>query len=107
MLRYILKRLLGSILLLWGVVTLTFVLLQVAPGDPVDLLVDRSSPPEDIQAVRDHFGLDRPMGVSLRHKRPVRDLLAEAVPNTLRLSVISLLLWLVVGTALGVWSAAR
>jgi len=47
------------------------------------------------------------LGVSLRHKRPVRDLLAEAVPNTLRLSVISLLLWLVVGTALGVWSAAR
>ncbi len=123
MLRYLFRRILGSILLLWGVVTLTFVLLQVAPGDPVDLLVDPSFPPEDVQAVRDHFGLDRPfhqqylswiagtvhgdLGISLRHKRPVRDVLAEAVPNTLRLSVISLLAWLVVGVMLGVWSAAH
>ncbi len=123
MLRYLLRRILGSILLLWGVVTLTFVLLQLAPGDPLDRLVDPSFPPEDIQAVRDHFGLDRPLhqqylswlqdalhgdlGISLRHKRPVRDILAEAVPNTLRLSVVSLGVWLVVGVILGVWSAAH
>jgi peptide/nickel transport system permease protein len=123
MLTFILRRLLGSLLLLWGVVTLTFALLQVAPGDPMDVLVDPSFPPEDVQAVRVRYGLDRPvalqylswlegvahgdLGISLRHKRPVAEILAEAIPNTLRLSVVSFLLWLCAGTALGVWSAAR
>jgi peptide/nickel transport system permease protein len=123
MLRYILRRILGSLLLLWGVVTLTFVLVHVAPGDPTDILVDPSFAPEDVELIRHRYGLDEPvwgqylhwmeglahgdLGISLRHKRPVADILAEAVPNTLRLSVLSLLLWLMVGCTLGVISAAR
>ncbi len=123
MTRYLFRRLLGSLLLLWGVVTLTFILMQIAPGDPLDLLTDPSLPAEDLESIRHRYGLDRPvhlqylswlggvlqgdLGVSLRYKRPVVEVLAEAVPNTLRLSVVSLILWLVVGTALGVWSAAR
>ncbi len=120
---FVLRRLTGSILLLWGVVTLTFVLLQVAPGDPIDALVDPSFRPEDVQAIRTRYGLDEPvtmqylswlsglvhgdLGISLRQKRPVAKIIAEAVPNTLRLSVVSFLLWLLAGTTLGVWSAAR
>lgn len=123
MTRYLLRRLLGSLLLLWGVVTLTFALMQIAPGDPMDLLVDPSMPAEDVESIRQRYGLDQPvyrqylswlqgvvqgdLGVSLRSKRPVTAVLADTVPNTLRLSVVSLAIWLMAGTALGVWSAAH
>lgn len=123
MTRYLLRRFLGSLLLLWGVVTLTFALMQIAPGDPLDLLADPNLPPEDLASIRHRYGLDQPMhhqylswlggvlrgdlGVSLRYQRPVAAVLRDTVPNTLRLSVVSLILWLVVGTAMGVWSASR
>src|SRR5690606_27685973 len=69
------------------------------------------------------FGLDRPLvvqyvhwlgaavqgdfGVSFARQRPVRDVLAEAVPRTLQLTVLALVVHYTVGTALGVWLAMR
>jgi len=123
MLTYLIRRLLTSVFLLWGVVTLTFLLLQVAPGDPVDLMLDPSVPNEDATALRERFGLDAPwpeqyarwlggvargdLGISLRRQRPVADVLLEALPHTLRLTVLSLLVMYAVGIGLGLLAALR
>ncbi len=120
---YLLRRLLSSAALVWGVLSLTFVLAHLAPGDPVDLMLDPTMRTEDAARLRERFGLDQPLpvqylrwltetvrgdlGISLSRQRPVRDVLAEAIPVTLRLSVLALLVHFTVGTALGVWLARR
>lgn len=123
MLTYLIRRLLTSVFLLWGVVTLTFLLIHVAPGDPVDLLLDPSVPNEDADALRARFGLDASLpeqyvrwlggvvqgdlGISLRRQRPVAEVLLEALPHTLRLTTLSLGLMYGVGIALGLVAALR
>jgi peptide/nickel transport system permease protein len=123
MLLFTLRRLVTSALLLWGVVTLTFLLVHVAPGDPIDLMVDPSSGPTEIASLRRVYGLDRPVpeqyarwlgqvlrgdfGVSLRQHRPVRDVIGDALPRTLQLAGLAFLLDLALGTALGVLGAVR
>jgi peptide/nickel transport system permease protein len=123
MIQYLLGRLLVSLVLLWGVLTLTFGIIHLAPGDPVDLLLDPSLPPQDVSALRARYGLDDTLavqygrwltgvvrgdlGVSLHQHRPVADILRDALPMTLRLSGLALLLHFATGTALGMLSAAR
>jgi peptide/nickel transport system permease protein len=120
---FFLRRLLASVALVWGVLTLTFVMAHLAPGDPVELMIDPATTLEDAARLRESFGLDQPLGVqylkwftsilqgdlgvSLSRQRPVADVLAEAVPITLRLSVLALAMHFTVGTALGVWLAGR
>jgi peptide/nickel transport system permease protein len=125
--RYILRRVLQSIPLLLGVVTVTFFLVRMAPGDPMDVYLDperrRTLDEEAIEAIRRRHGLDQPIqvqyvkwvanvargefGESFRHRRPVSRLLAEAIPYTLQLTVLALLLDALVGIALGVVAAVR
>jgi peptide/nickel transport system permease protein len=121
--RWFAGRIAQSVLLVWIVLTITFFLLHLAPGDPMTRYFDPEMPPETVEMMRRQLGLDRPaaeqyaiwigafargdFGVSLRYARPVRDLLAEAIPNTLRLTVAALVVYVVLGAALGVTSAAR
>ena len=123
MLLFTLRRLVTSALLLWGVVTLTFVLVHAAPGDPIDLMVDPSTSSTEIASLRRAYGLDRPLpeqyahwlgrlahgdlGVSLRQNRPVREVIGDALPRTLQLAALALLLDLGLGTALGILAAVR
>ncbi len=120
---FILRRALASLLLVWGVVTVTFFLAHLAPGDPVELLSDPTMRSADIEALRVRYGLDQPLpvqylnwlrslaagdlGTSLVRQRPVADILAEAIPNTLRLTGLALLLHFTVGTALAMAMATR
>ena len=125
--RYILKRLLQSIPLLFGIVTITFVMIHVAPGDPMDMYLEpqrqRQMDPEVIELIRKRYGLDQPLhvqyvrwvanvargdfGESFRHRRPVNALLAEAIPYTLQLTVLALLFDALIGIALGIISAVK
>ena len=121
--RGLLKRITGALLLLWLVVTLTFVLVRLAPGDPATLLVPPDASPADAAALRARLGLDRPialqyarwaggvlrgdLGESIALARPVRSVLAEALPVSLFLGGSSLLLSFVVGTVVGTVQAAR
>jgi len=128
MLKYIVKRLLLSIPLLIGIATATFFIVRLAPGDPMDMYLEpraggRQIDPEVIELIRQKYGLDQPLhiqyvrwlenlargdlGVSFRHRRPVRDLLAEAIPYTLQLTVLALLLDALIGIALGIFSAVK
>ena len=127
MVRHVLKRLLFAIPLLFGIATATFFMMQLAPGDPLDMYLEpqrqRQVDPEIIELLREKYGLDQPIhvqyvrwlgnvmrgdfGESFRHRRPVRDLLAEAVPYTLQLTVLAVLFDAFIGITLGIVSAVK
>jgi len=124
---YVIKRLLQAVPLLLGVATVTFLIVHLAPGDPMDMFLEqrhlRNIDPEVIELIRQKYGLDQPihvqyvkwlgnllkgdLGESFAHRRPVSALLAEAIPYTLQLTVLALLLDALVGIALGIFSAVK
>jgi peptide/nickel transport system permease protein len=117
------RRLLTGLAVVLGGVTLTFFLLHVAPGDPVELLLGPTASPEQRAAQRTALGLDRALpvqfaawlgrfargdwGTSIGQGRPVRAVLGTAWPATARLVGLSLLLSYVIGIAIGAVQAAR
>jgi peptide/nickel transport system permease protein len=123
MTRFILRRLFEAAPLLLAVIVVNFLIIHLAPGDPVQALVgDFPAPPEYVQHIREQFGLDQPLwkqlvsylmqvlrgdlGYSFANRRPVVDLLVERLANTLILTVTALVFATLAGIALGV-SAAR
>ena len=117
MLHTVAQRALTGLAVVAGVVTLTFFLLRLAPGDPAERLLGPTATAEQLAAQRHTFGLDRPLlaqygtwlgrfarghwGRSIATGRPVRGLLAEAWPPTVRLVGLSLLLSYLLGIAVG------
>src|SRR2546423_12355169 len=105
-----------------GVVTLAFFLLRLAPGDPVELLLGPTATPAQLAAQRHALALDRPLavqyaawlgrfargewGTSIATGRSVRTLLGEALPATLELVGLSLMLSYLLGVAVGAGHAA-
>jgi ABC-type dipeptide/oligopeptide/nickel transport systems, permease components len=118
-----LSRLVSAVAVVIGVVTLMFFLLHLAPGDPARLLVGPTATPEQVEAQRHTLGLDRPLpqqyaswlgrfvqgdwGISLATGRPVRGMLADAWPATVKLVGLSLLLSYALGILVGVLQASR
>jgi peptide/nickel transport system permease protein len=117
------RRALSGLGVVLGVVTLMFFLLRLAPGDPALLLVGPAATPAQVAAQRHALGLDRPVatqyvtwlgrfargdwGASIATGRPVRTMLAQAWPATVRLVGISLVLSYLIGIAVGVIQAVR
>lgn len=106
------------------VTTLTFVLVHLAPGDPISAALDRPGVTEAVrQQWRESFGLDKPLaeqyvrwvanaargelGYSFSHRRPVRDVLADTLPRTILLAGLSFALSFLVGIGVGVLQAER
>ena len=121
--RYIIRRLLQSVPILVGVTVITFGMLAAAPGDPVTLLV---SPEQigstDIGVLRAQLGLDRPLPLqyvatmgalatgklrSFRERRPVIEMIPEALAPTLLLGLISLVLAVALALPIALASALR
>lgn len=116
-------RLLAGLGVVLGVVVLTFLLLHAAPGDPVELVLGPTATAEQAAAQRHALGLDRPLpsqfaawigrfargdwGTSIAKGRPVRRVLGDAWPATVRLVVLSLALSYLIGLAVGAVQAAR
>jgi len=127
MLKYIIKRLLLSVPLVLAIVTATFFMAHLAPGDPMDMYLEpqrqRQVDPEVIELLRKKYGLDQPIhvqyvtwlknvaqgdfGESFRHRRPVKDMLVEAVPYTLQLTILAIVLDALFGISLGIISAVK
>ena len=127
MLKYTIKRLLLSVPLILGIITATFFMSHLAPGDPMDMYLEQRRQsqvnPEVIELLRKKYGLDQPvhvqyvtwvknfvqgdLGESFRFRRPVKDLLVEALPYTLQLTFLAIILDALVGISLGVISAVR
>lgn len=120
---YILRRLLGAVPLLLGVATIIFFVLNLAPGDPTAYFYSPGASPEVIEQLRRNFGLDEPLGVryvrwlgafltgnfgySFGHGRPVWDVIAEALPNTLILTGLALVAVFAIGVVVGTFQAVR
>ena len=121
MLAHLGTRAVAGALVVAGVVTLTFLLVHAAPGDPVGRLLGPTATPGQLAAQRHALGLDRSLpaqyaiwlgrfargdwGRSIASGRPVRALLAEAVPATVLLIGSSLVLSYLIGIAVGAWQS--
>src|SRR2546430_2628433 len=125
MTRFIIRRLVQAIPTLFGILLLTFLLTRLSPSDPVNLMVagNFDITPEERAALRENLGLNDPLpvqfvryvgqvarldlGNSFYYHRPAMALIAERIPNSLQISVLSLIVALLVGVPLGVYSAFR
>lgn len=117
----------SGVVVLFGVSLLTFLMMHLLPGDPVDYLFARSQgeapAPEQVEELRRQLGLDRPLpvqyayyvgdavrgdlGESIFLRRDVRDIILDNFRFTLELTVAGLLFAMVMGFALGVLAAAK
>ena len=124
MIQYAVRILLQVPILLFGVVLAVFVMVQIAPGDPVATLIGEApASPEYIAELREYLGIDRPLpeqfaiyignllrgdfGTSYYYSTDVLQLILDRLPPTLFLMLASLLVATVVGVVLGVIAAAR
>lgn len=117
------RRLAGSILLIWLVLTLTFLLVRAAPGDPAALLIPPGASASDVQRLRADLGLDRPLAVqyarwsvallrgdlgeSFALRRPVTAVIRDALPISVGLGAASLALTFLIGVPIGMIQARR
>ena len=115
------KRLLGLLLVVFGVSLITFAISHLIPGDPARLIAGDRASDELVAGIRHQLGLDLPLyqqygrylldlvqgdlGTSIRTNRPVLEDLQAFFPATLELAVVALFLAIVVGVPLGVLSA--
>ena len=122
MTRFILMRLLQSVIALIGIAVLIFVLVR-ASGDPINLLRSATSTPEEIENLQKQLGLDKSnweqfvifvtdlaqgdLGDSLLKRRPVAEMIGEALPNSLKLTVPAFTISMLLALALGILAATR
>ena len=123
LLRYLAARLALAPLMLWLIASLVFLLLRLAPGDPIDALLGTRAPESARAALRAQLGLDQPLlhqygsflgkllhgdlGASLTNQEPVTEVIRQSLPASLELGVVALLLAAVVGLAVGFSGIAR
>lgn len=117
------RRLLGAIPVILGMSFLVFFLMQLAPGDPITLLLGEDAEPQEIEQIRREWGLDQPIivqywrflqqavqgnfGESLRYGEPVTKLVLERLPATVELAAASLLVAIMIALPIGVYSAIK
>ncbi len=116
-------RIATAALVLLGVSSITFFLLHLVPGDPVEVMLGESASIADRETLRTDLGLDEPLavqwltfhrklarldlGISLYSKKPIVDVLAERIPWTLLLALTSLATALAIALPLGIVAALR
>lgn len=120
---YLLSRLALVPVMLWLIASLVFLLLRVAPGDPIDALLGPRAPQSAREALRQQLGLDQSLpvqygqylsdllhgqlGTSLTNQEPVTAVIARSLPASLELGLTALLIAAVVGLAVGFSGIAR
>jgi peptide/nickel transport system permease protein len=123
MVNYIIRRLFLAVPVLLGASFLVFISIRFIPGDPAVAIAGELATPAYIAQVRQDMGLDEPLliqygiylqrivqgdwGQSVRNRIPVTELLAERLPRTLRLALLSLFIAALFGIPIGVISATR
>ncbi len=117
----LLRRLTSFITVIFGVLLLTFLLIHLVPGDPVEVMLGESANMADREALRADLGLNQPLiqqfgrylaklahgdlGQSIHTKTPIVDLIKTRYPATVKLAVLSLIIGLFVGVPLGIYAA--
>jgi peptide/nickel transport system permease protein len=119
----VLKRLLGVVPVVFGVLLLTFLLVHLVPGDPVEVMLGESASSADRSHLRTELGLDKPIvvqfgqylgnlaegdfGQSIHSREPVSKMLADRLPATIRLALLALAIAIVIGLPLGIIAALK
>ncbi|WP_046865404.1 ABC transporter permease [Microvirga massiliensis] len=123
MTRYVIQRIVGMLAVMFTVVTIVFVIVRVAPGDPAAVMLGPDATPADIAALRERLGLDQPLvvqyvyflgqllrgdlGQSIFLNMPVLSALGERAEPTFFLTVFSILIASVIALPVGILSAYR
>lgn len=123
MLSFLARRLIGAAVLVFGLLTLTFFVIHLSPGDPASRFYSPETSPEAARLIRAKWRLDDPVYVQYFHwlghafrgdfgrsfsdYRPVIQVIGDALPNTLVLSSLALLFDLFLGVLIGTISAVR
>ncbi|MBS4178523.1 ABC transporter permease [Lederbergia citrea] len=121
--KVIAKRLLNAIPLLFMISIIAFLLIKMAPGDPVRSFVTPDMNPDDVERIRKSLGLDKPVyiqyflwlqniltgnfGYSIVSKRPVLEMIVERLPATMGLMGASLIVSLILATPIGLYTAVK
>ena len=121
--RYVIRRLIGLVPVLLGVIFVTMLTIELIPGDPVAIMLGENARQEQVEALRTHLGLDQPfpvryvkyvgnvltgdLGRSIQTNRSVLAEIADVWPNTLLLAIAAMALAIVVGITVGIISAIR
>ena len=121
--RYIVRRLAQSVFVLWGVVTITFLLVYASPGDPIRILIGPSADASTVEAIRAQYGLNQPLyvqyakyvlnvasgdfGYSIHYGVPVVEKILQRLPTTLLLVASSFSFAIATAVPIGVLSAKR
>ncbi|HZA55847.1 MAG TPA: ABC transporter permease [Candidatus Udaeobacter sp.] len=117
------RRLVGAVPVLLGISFLVFLLMHLAPGDPVVLLLGDDATPDEVARVRHEWGFDQPLlaqywqflsramvgdfGRSLKFGEPVVKLVFERLPATIELAAVSLLVAILISIPIGIYSAIK
>ena len=120
---YVIKRLIQGLLLIFVVSILIFAMMDLMPGDPIDLLTDRKVSEEVKDRLRAQYGLDLPpvqryinwisdalkgdFGTSLRSKLPVNTMFKQRLPNTIKLTGTALLIEILIAVPIGLIAAYK
>ncbi len=120
---YLFKRVLYSLLVMWGVATLVFFMLRAIPGDPVSVILGEEATPEAAEQLRQNLGLDGPfhvqygrwfarllqgdLGRSILAGERVTVLLLQAAPRTFSIALLALCISLTVAIPAGIISAVK
>ncbi|MEW4414956.1 ABC transporter permease [Clostridium sp. AN503] len=123
MLKKVLKRIAISIPVLIGVVLIIFIMLRIVPGDPITTLMGEHVNPALIEKLSKEMGLDEPMyvqffkyvanalrgdfGTSYRLNRNVTQIIMDAFPNTVKLSVLAAVVAWIIGITAGIVAAIK
>ena len=122
MIRYLVGRVLQTLLSMLVVISIVFVLTRLS-GNPVNLLLDVNATQRDIDILTHHLGLDKPLlvqyglyvknvvqgdfGMSILTRRPVTEHIWERLPATVELGTVAMFLSVILGVPIGVYSAVR
>jgi peptide/nickel transport system permease protein len=120
---FLISRLTTALIVVFGVITLVFLLIHLVPGDPVEVMLGENAQAADKQALRAALGLDQPLwqqwthylgqlargdlGESLSARKPISTILAQRLPATLELALAGLLVAIVIALPLGSIAALR
>ncbi len=120
---FLIKKLSSFASVIFGVLLLTFLLIHLVPGDPVEVMLGESASVANRGALRADLGLNQPLinqfgsylsklshgdfGNSIHNKQPIIDMLKTRYPATLKLALLSLLIGLSIGIPLGIYAALK
>jgi len=120
---FLIKKLSSFATVIFGVLLLTFLLIHLVPGDPVEVMLGESASTADRSQLRADLGLDQPLiqqfgaylvklsqgdlGKSIHTKTPIIEIVKTRYPATVKLALLSLIIGIVLGVPMGIYAALK